>query len=164
MDRLPTQKRLKFQQLSSKYQHAINALSSQSNQLWTESIKLQWSWNFSRSPDQGMNKRHKSITVHQRCNKQPQWIKPFRYDERLLPSTHSMYAPNPFEQHQDKTSHVQSRYASNKTTSELKNPYLQSRKPYSRFSNKITEPKQSHHPSSSSRNKTKTNANKQKWK
>ena len=29
--------------------------------------ELQWSWNFSRSPDRGMNKRHKFIIVHQRC-------------------------------------------------------------------------------------------------
>jgi len=68
-DRLPTQKRPKFQQLSSKYQKTINALSSQSNQLRTESIKSQLSWNFSRSLDQGMNKRHKSTTVHKQWKK-----------------------------------------------------------------------------------------------
>ena len=84
------------------------------------------------------------------------------YDERLLPSTRSIYAPSPFEQHQDKTSHVESRYASKRTMPKLKNSYLQSIKPDSRFLDKITEPKQSHHLSSFPRNKTKTNANKQK--
>jgi len=133
MDRLPTHKRPKFQQLCSKYQRAINALLSQSNQLRTESTESQWSWNFSRSPDQGMNKRHKSISVHQRCKKQPWQITYFRYDERLLLSTRSIYAPSVFEQHQDETSHVESRYASNRTTLELMIPYLQSRKPGSRF-------------------------------
>jgi len=57
----------------------------------------------------------------------------------------------------DKTSHVESRYASNITTSELKNPCFQSKKPNSRFSYQITKLEQSHHSSSSPRNKTKTN-------
>jgi len=163
-DRLPTQKRPKFQQLSSKYQKTINALSSQTNQLRIESIKSQLSWNFSRNLDQGMNKRHKSTTVPKRGKKQPRRIIYFKYDERLLPSTRSIYAPNSFKQHLDKINHVELRYASNRTTPELKNPYLQSKKQDSRFSDKITEPKQIHHPSSFPRNKTKTNANKQKWK
>jgi hypothetical protein len=61
------------------------------------------------------------------------------------------------KQHQYKTSHVESRYASNKTTLELNNLDFQSKKPDSRFSDQITEPEQSHHPSSSPQNKTKTN-------
>jgi hypothetical protein len=108
----------------------------------------------SRSRDE---QRHKSTTVHQRCKKQPRQIQYCRYDERLLPSTRSIYAPSHFDQHQDKTSHVESKYTSNRTTPELKNPYLQSRKQDSWFSDKITEPKQSYQPSSFPRNKTKTN-------
>jgi len=42
-----------------------------------ESTESQWSWNFSCSPDRRMNKRQKSITVHQQRKKQPQWIKFF---------------------------------------------------------------------------------------
>ena len=36
------------------------------------------------SPDNGTNKQHKSITVHQRRKKQLRRIKSFRYDERLI--------------------------------------------------------------------------------
>jgi len=63
----------------------------------------------------------------------------------------------PFEQHQDKTNHVESRYASKRTTLELRNPNLQSKKQDSRFSDQITELEQSHHPSLALGNKTKTN-------
>jgi len=113
------------------------------------STESKWSWNFSRSPNRRMKKRHKSISVHQRRNND-------HYRQRG--------ASNSFEQHQVKTSHVESRYASNITTPKLKNSYIQSRKLDSRFSNQITEPKQSHHLSSSPHNKMKTNSNKQKWK
>jgi len=63
-----------------------------------------------------------------------------------------------------KQSHVESTYAANRTTPELKNPYLQSGKPDSRFSDQISKLEQSHHPSSSPQNKTKTNTNKHKRK
>jgi len=62
-----------------------------------------------------MNKRHISITILQQHKKEPQQLKSLRYDERLLPSTRSIYAPCPFEQHQDKIGQVESRYASNRT-------------------------------------------------
>jgi len=63
------------------------------------------------------------IIVHQRRKKQPRRIKFFRYDEWLLLSTWASMHRH-FEQHQDKTSHVESICASNRTMPKIKNPYL----------------------------------------